>query len=257
MPMADVNKVLEIAKAELGYLEKKTNASLDDKAANAGSGNYTKYWRDLAPGYQGQSWCNAWIDWIHQKAYGEKEAKKLLCTPGGWSYYTPTSASYFKSKGQWYTKSPQVGDIIYFKNSQRICHVGIVYKVDSAYVYTYEGNTSGGSGVVANGGGVFAKKYSLSNSRIAGYGRPKYDNTSSTPTTNTNTISTARTNPSANYKVKITTATLNVRKGAGTGYGKNGTVKINEIYTIIEEKDGWGKLKSGAGWISLKYTKRI
>lgn len=58
----------------------------------------------------------------------------------------------------------------------------------------------------------------------------------------------------SSFKVKITADSLNVRDGAGTAFKINTTVKINEVYTIIEESNGWGKLKSGAGWISLKYT---
>lgn len=56
------------------------------------------------------------------------------------------------------------------------------------------------------------------------------------------------------YTVKITADVLNVRAGAGTSYKVNTTVKKGQVYTIVEEKSGWGKLKSGAGWISLKYT---
>lgn len=59
------------------------------------------------------------------------------------------------------------------------------------------------------------------------------------------------------YKVKITTSTLNVRKGAGSNYPITTTVRIGEIYTITDESNGWGKLKSGAGWISLKYTQKL
>lgn len=60
------------------------------------------------------------------------------------------------------------------------------------------------------------------------------------------------------YRVKIVNCSvLNVRDGAGTKYKVNTTVKKNEVYTIVEEQNGWGKLKSGAGWISLKYTKKI
>lgn len=59
------------------------------------------------------------------------------------------------------------------------------------------------------------------------------------------------------YLVKVTADTLNVRKGPGVGYKINTVVKKNEVYTIVEEQNGWGKLKSGAGWISLKYTKRV
>ena len=59
------------------------------------------------------------------------------------------------------------------------------------------------------------------------------------------------------YLIKVTADTLNVRNGAGTGYKINTQIKKNQVYTIVGEKDGWGKLKSGAGWISLEYTKKI
>ena len=59
------------------------------------------------------------------------------------------------------------------------------------------------------------------------------------------------------YIVRITADVLNVRAGAGTGYQIKTQVKKNELYTIVDEKDGWGKLKSGAGWIHLGYTKKV
>lgn len=70
----------------------------------------------------------------------------------------------------------------------------------------------------------------------------------------TGTISKEIATPKS-YLVKITAKVLNVRKGAGTNYAVATTVKQGEVYTIVEEKSGWGKLKSGAGWISLAYTK--
>ena len=69
-------------------------------------------------------------------------------------------------------------------------------------------------------------------------------------TTNTSSNST-------NYVVRINADALNVRKGAGTNYSIVGCVRRNEAYTIIEEKNGWGLLKSKLGWISLRYTKKI
>lgn len=56
------------------------------------------------------------------------------------------------------------------------------------------------------------------------------------------------------YLVKINTASLNIRSGAGTSFKVVGTVKSGEVYTVVEENSGWGKLKSGAGWIRLSYT---
>lgn len=58
------------------------------------------------------------------------------------------------------------------------------------------------------------------------------------------------------YLVKINCATLNVMSGAGSTYKVSTVVKKGEVYTIVDEKDGWGKLKSGAGWIKLSYTTR-
>lgn len=59
------------------------------------------------------------------------------------------------------------------------------------------------------------------------------------------------------YTAKVTANVLNVRSGPGTGYKVVTAVKKNEVYTIVEEKNGFGKLKSGAGWISLKYVKLV
>lgn len=64
------------------------------------------------------------------------------------------------------------------------------------------------------------------------------------------------------YLVKVTANSLNIRKGAGTNSVVVGTITDKGVYTIIEEKTGtgstkWGKLKSGAGWISLEFVKRI
>ena len=62
------------------------------------------------------------------------------------------------------------------------------------------------------------------------------------------------------YLVRVTIPDLYIRKGPGTNYGKNGFIKPG-VYTIVEERTGagaskWGKLKSGAGWISLDYAKK-
>ena len=59
------------------------------------------------------------------------------------------------------------------------------------------------------------------------------------------------------YVVRITASVLNVRSGPSTNYKINTTVKKNDLYTIVDEKNGWGKLKSGAGWISLNYAKKV
>ena len=59
------------------------------------------------------------------------------------------------------------------------------------------------------------------------------------------------------YVIMITGDVVNVRAGAGTKYKVNTQVKQNQLYTIIDEKDGWGRLKNGSGWICLDFTKKI
>lgn len=174
-----VNKVLNVAKGEVGYLEKKSNKYLNDKTKNAGSNNYTKYGAYFGINGPDAYWCDMFVDWCMVQAYGRDVAKNLL---HGFSAYTPTSAQKFKDSDQWH-KTPRIGDQIFFKNSQRICHTGIVYAVTDEMVFTIEGNTSNGTAVVPNGGAVCKKSYAKSNSRIAGYGRPAYDKVSVSYTT--------------------------------------------------------------------------
>lgn len=182
---ATPERAIAIALAEVGYLEKKSNSQLDSDTGNAGSNNYTKYARDLdaIPGFyngrkNGFAWCDVFVDWVMVQAFGREAAQKLLCQPdkslgAGCTF----SAQYYKYKGQFHTKNPKPGDQIFFLDgSGSVGHTGIVYKVDSLYVYTVEGNTSSQAGVIANGGGVFKKSYALSYNRIYGYGRPDYDN---------------------------------------------------------------------------------
>ena len=62
---------------------------------------------------------------------------------------------------------------------------------------------------------------------------------------------------STSFKAKVTVNALNIRSGAGTSHKITGVIKNKGVYTIVEKKNNWGKLKSGAGWICLDYTKRV
>lgn len=182
--MKAVEKVISIALAEDGYVEKSTAAYkqnpkiLDNKTAGAGYDNWTKYGRDMHAIYPGIMdfpawWCDCFVDWCFYKAFGVSNAKKLLA--GDFNDYTVASAQLYKNKGAWY-KSPQVGDQVFFTNVKGgICHTGLVYAVDANRFYTIEGNTSAAvRGVEFNGGCVAKKSYSRSYVRVAGFGRPNY-----------------------------------------------------------------------------------
>jgi len=154
--MTAIEKVINIAENEVGYLEKASNSSLDSKTANAGSANYTKYWRDVYPQYQGQAWCACFVTWCFMKAFGKDKAAMLL---RHYPYvYCPTMATLFTLNA-----NPKRGDIVIFYRHNEFCHTGIVTAVDGDYFETIEGNTSGGSSIIANGGGVCKKSYYNSN----------------------------------------------------------------------------------------------
>ena len=249
--------------ARIGYKEKNSNSQLDDKSANAGSGNYTKYARDFDQKYpkwyngkkNGFAWCDMFVDWCFLTAFGYEKALSLLCQPERSAGAGCTnSLRYFKNKGQFHTKDPQPGDQIFFGTSlDNSTHTGIVESVDKKQVHTIEGNTSDQ---------VARRTYSLTNSRILGYGRPAYDAAGAVaPVTPATPVAPQTTD--VPFLVKISIRDLNIRKGPGTNYSRTGSYTGIGVFTIVDVQSGqgsdtgWGKLKSGAGWISLDYTKKL
>lgn len=69
--------------------------------------------------------------------------------------------------------------------------------------------------------------------------------------------------PKVKFQVKVSIPYLNIRKGPGTNYAKTGKMTGIGVFGITEVKagegsnSGWGKLLSGAGWISLDYATKI
>lgn len=262
-----IEKVIATAKAEVGYLEKKSNSNLDSKTANSGYNNYTKYWRDIASwglgNYQAQYWCAAFIFWCFVKTFGKDKAKKLLLHAPYISCYT--AGNLFKSAGRLYA-DPKVGDIVLFKKSNGVFgHTGIVYKVANGYFYTIEGNTSSASGVVANGGAVAYKSYSISVAKNSGhkFARPDYllvgstDKTTSNTTTEKKDIKRITATGKITEKIdkKIagtykTTANLHMRDDAGTN--KKSLVLIPNGTKVSNY--GYYKTSGGVKWYYIQVT---
>lgn len=168
--------VLEIARGEIGYKEKATNKDLDSQTANAGSGNYTKYARDLwaaNPHYyqgskNGYDWCTIFVDWCIYMAADQdsKAAQKAVYYTDVYGASCTYSVGYYKAAGKFYS-NPKPGDQIFFGSStSSVNHTGLVEKVENGKVYTIEGNS---------GNQVRRREYWLSDSSIVGYGRPAYD----------------------------------------------------------------------------------
>ena len=169
------NEVLRVAADELGYLEKASNQKLDDKTANAGSGNWTKYARDLWEAnphfYQGSKngyeWCCVFVDWCRYVAGGKDSlhAQKISFQTGPYGAGCEFAAQYYKAAGAWYA-SPKPGDQIFFGNAAGAQHTGLVEKVENDKVFTIEDNSYNA---------VRRQSYALTDASILGYGRPAYD----------------------------------------------------------------------------------
>ena len=170
-----IKAVVDLANAEVGYHEKASNANLDDKTANSGGANWTKYARDLdaLPDFyngkkNGYAWCDIFVDWLFVKTFGEEKGRQMLYQPeqsaGAGCLY---SAGYYKQANAFHRTNPMVGDQIFFSySSGEYSHTGIVVDVNGNTITTVEGNTSDSVG---------RRTYETSNYSIAGYGTPNWD----------------------------------------------------------------------------------
>ena len=155
------NQVIKLAQSQVGY-----------KAPGPGKRNkYSAYIDSHFPTFyngkkNGYDWCDVFVDYcVLYIAQNAKDAEYVLCQPArscgagvDWSW------KYYKAKKRT-SKTPKAGCQIFLN---KLKHTGIVYKVDSKYVYYVAGNEGGGHGQV--------KKHKVlkTNKSIYGYGRPRY-----------------------------------------------------------------------------------
>ena len=259
-----IQKVIDIATGELGYLEKKSNAQLDNKTANAGSGNYTKYWKAVYAAFQGQAWCACFVSWVFMMAFGLETAKRML---KHWPFvYCPTLA------GMTTNKTPKVGSIVLFYRNGTYAHTGIVVAVTSTMITTIEGNTSGASGIIANGGGVCKKTYQRSSlssltkffipdySLVSGSAASSTEVAADKPATQSTKTAAAVTEKRAKqaamgYDKSLagtykTTADLHIRDGAGTSFASLGVLPKG---TAVQNY-GYFTAVSGKKWLYVQTT---
>ena len=175
------SKLIEIAKAEIGYHEKASSSNLDSKTANSGNKNFTKYGRDLFnAGFfngnkNGFDWCAQFPTWCVWKLTGKDKAKAeyILCVGGDLSAGCGFALKYYKAAGR-FDGNPKVGDQIFFKftnDSSTADHTGIVVGLTAATIRTVEGNS---------GNKVSLRTYSRSYYAIIGYGQPRYETDATT-----------------------------------------------------------------------------
>ena len=243
------------------YLEKKSNAYLDDFTKNAGDKNYTKFARDVnnwnQPGCQGQPWCAVYQFWKLVKVFGLTKALQIM---GGGFYNCQSVTRHAKQKGTWHS-TPKKGALIIFRNGS---HIGSVNSYDTTYVYTNEGNTSSAPGVVANGGACRNKKYKLTDSAIDGYVWIDYGTTEDLKSTET----AVQLSKVPKWVGMVNTAELNVRSWPGK---ENPTIKkypylaqhnLIDVCDTIKAADGstWYYVRivnKYYGFVAARYITRV
>lgn len=224
-----------------GYLEKKSNAYLDDFKKNAGYNNYTKFARDVnswgQPGCQGQPWCAEYQFWKLVNVLGITRALQIM---GGGFYNCVSITNWAKKKGTWHS-TPKVGALVIFRNGS---HVADIQSFDSKRIYTNEGNTSSASGVVSNGGAVRNKSYAINDSSIDGYVWIDWDGEKATE---------------EEWKPTVTATStvddLYIRE-TPNGYVLGQINKGNRVEINCEKSGMWTKVKVagvGIGWAATKY----
>lgn len=225
------------------YLEKRTNAYLDDFQKNAGYNNYTKFARDVnswgQPGCQAQPWCAEYQFWKLVKVLGITKALKIM---GGGFYNCVSITNHAKANGTWHN-SPKVGALVIFRNGS---HVGSVRSFNGSVVYTNEGNTSSAAGVVANGGAVRNKSYAINDSAIDGY--VWIDWGTDEPATSTWKATGTATSTVDDLYIRETP----------NGYVLGQINKGNRVEISGEKFGMWTKIKVagiGIGWAATKYLK--
>ena len=250
-----IEDLIGVAATQVGYREGNSSSQLAGTVA--GSENYTKYgqWYGINPG----AWCAMFVSWCANQAGISTSVipKHASCDVG---------MNWFKNQGRWgWSKywgnyqgktvyTPVRGDIIYFGNGNLSdsTHVGIVYKVDSTYVYTIEGNTSNKCAY---------KQYSLGNDYIYGYGHPAYSGDTAPTGASEITVSTDATYPTSltvgqsfslkgtvSSKYKLTKVRVGIYNANGTLNGISAESAPNATSFSISSVDAsvkFGSLSAG------------
>ncbi len=287
VPITGVNRedLLAIALSQLGYQESNYEGSYSGTVG--GSLNYTEFnWSqgDWALGYGGSDypWCASFVSWcLYQSrctdiCSNSNIGRNYNNNPSGkniqnyiWKEYSCSAwtqvlntAGYLRysaNRGGSYV--PKSGDLIFFISSGATVsgHIGIVVYVSGSTVYTVEGNTSSGTGLETNGGGVYFKSYDLSSSYIYGYGVMPYTNNELPSVDYSGANPTAGLYMTLSYKYLYADAACTTRAQYGDGvYVDIPMYHMFEASGVTSDKTAAIVTYDGvSGYVSLNSTDRV
>lgn len=250
------DKLIEIAKNEVGYLEKSKAAVeadpsvLYDFKEGAGSDNYTKYaveqWEEryFNGKKQGVAWCAVFVGWCFLKAYGKDRALQLQCQPksGNAGAGCGAASNYYKQKNRW-RSDPEKGDQIFFTDGSQMTHTGLVEYVEGNKVHTIEGNCDGG---------VRRRSYDMNATRIAGYGHPDWTIMEEEGETDMEQAKVVLPSGASG-------STVNMRKQPSKSAELREQVPVGSTVEVIEDQGQWCKVAYNGkiGWMMSNYLEYL
>lgn len=246
-----VDKIITLARAEEGYIEKNSNANLDSKTANKGTNNYQKYSRDVNAvglmGCQGQPWCATINFYLDLTCFGKEIALKLwnMTEKNYCGYNCFATFNKFKSVGKT-GKEPKVGALVIFTFSHMGRVLDIYERNGKKYIEIFEGNCSSNL-ADRNGGQVKIRERGAYDADIKGYCYIDYDEAE---------ISYSTEKISVGYTGLTVTADLNIRNNPGiTGTKVIGYYPENYRMYPTEKTfiDGKPWFRTNRGWVSANY----
>lgn len=154
--MATVDKVITVAKAEVGYHEGRKD----------GHWNNIQKFSPAVPGLewsQGQAWCATFVSWVALRAgVPDLYPRTASCD---------VARAWFRERKR-YSEYPAIGAQVFFGTPSDANHTGIVIGFTDTQITTVEGNTNESGS--REGDGVYVKTHQRSSARVLGYGYPKF-----------------------------------------------------------------------------------
>ncbi len=173
--------VLAIAMSQVGYHEGSSDSDMHGEST-AGSRDFVEYnvlsgkWDNNQGNGEsyGYYWCASFVNWCLRMAGVDESDSGSEISCQRW-YNDAKELNIFRAKSGYI---PSSGDIIFFRDSGSTVastHMGLVRSCNGKFVYTVEGNTSGGNEYSSDGEYVAFKKHDISSRYIVGYAAPRYD----------------------------------------------------------------------------------
>lgn len=223
--------IANVALSQVGYHE--GNSASDLGGGSSGSGNYTEY------GYwfgSQMSWCAIFISWCARQAGIPQSVLKTNSKASG------TSCNFGEKKYNFGSRSPKVGDILYINNDSdsQADHAALVYKVDSQYIYSVEGNCSDKVKTlkynVSNGTATFSNS-----TKILFYGVPNYSVASNSTVKKGDVNLDSAVNSTDSLLILEHSAgkkTLNATQKVAADYNSDGYINSMDALFVLQKAAG-------------------